>query len=151
MQNYEETKAGKVGEDIEMYKLTPFQGGSKMHSTMTTELPWFYIERIETFWEYVVTLGHFHLRKYMMILTHQGCRFHMKAILELEINAFMTILDITNEKLGWKLIVLAHGLISIKFKKASYFNLGGEDHEISKEEGEFIYDIPNGKAMKAWC
>ena len=134
-----------------MCKLTPFQGGSKLHSTMTTELPWFYIERIETIREYVVTLGHFHLHKYMMTLTHRGCRFHMKAILELEIDAFMTTLDITNEKLGWKLVVSAHGLTPIKFKKARYFNLGAEDHEISKEEGEFIYDIPSGKAVKAWC
>ncbi|MCJ1349250.1 hypothetical protein MMC31_007486 [Peltigera leucophlebia] len=100
MQNYEETKAGEVGEGIYMCKLTPFPGASKLHSTMTTELPWFFTEGIATFREYVVTLGHFHLHKYRMTSTHRGCRFHAKAILELEINAFMTTLDITNEKLG---------------------------------------------------
>ena len=153
MQNYEETKAGEVGEGVYMCKLTPFQGGSKLHNTMTTELPWFYLEGIETFREYVLTLGYFHLHKYRMTPTHRGCRFNAKTILELEIDAFMTTLDIINEKLGWKPVVSAHGLTPTKFKKARakedkkrsawyfarYFNLGGEDHEIAKEGGEFIY------------
>lgn len=76
----------------------------------------------------------------------------------------MTTLN-TNEKLGWKPVVSAHGLPPTKFKKARakedkkrsawyfarYFNLSGEDHKVAKEEGEFIYDIPSGQAMKAWC
>lgn len=165
MQNFEEIKAGHVWEGIYMCKLTPFQGASKLHSTMTMELPWFYIEGIETFREYMVTLGHFQLHKYRMTSTHRGCRFHAKALLELEIDAFMTTLDITNEKLDWKPVVSAHSLTTTKFKKARakedkehsawyfarYFNLKGEDHEVAKEEGEFIYDLPSGQAMKAWC
>ena len=63
-------------------------------------------------------LGHFHLHKYRTTSTHRGCRFHAKAILELEIDAFMTILDVRNEKLGWKPVVSAHGLTPTKFKKA---------------------------------
>lgn len=55
---------------IYMCKLTPFQDASKLHSTMTTELPWFYIDGIETFREYMVTLGHYHLHKYRMTSTH---------------------------------------------------------------------------------
>lgn len=146
-----------------MCKLTPFQGASKLHSTMTMELPWFYIEGIETFREYVATLGHFHLHKYRTTSTHRGCRFHAKALLELEIDAFMTTLDITNERLDWKPVVSAHSLTTAKFKKARakedkersawyfarYFNLKGEDHEVAKEEGVFIYDLPSGQAMKA--
>ena len=165
MQNYEETNAGEVGEGIFMYKLTQFQGASKLHSTMTTELPWFHTEGIETFQEYVDTLGHFHLDKYRMTPNHRGCRFHAKAILELELDAFMTTLDVTNEKLDWKSVVSAHGLTPSKFKKARakddkkrsvwyfdrYFNLGGEDHEVAKEEGEFVHEVPSGQVMKAWC
>lgn len=108
---------------------------------------------------------HSHLRKYRMTSIHRSCRFHAKAILELEINVFMTTLDIANEKLGWKPVVLAHGLMPTNFKKSRaredkkssawflthYFNLGGEDHEVAKEEGDFSYDIPSGKAKKGWC
>ncbi len=100
-----------------MCKLTQFQGASKLHSTMTTELPWFHTEGIEKFQEYVVTLGHFHLDKYRMTPNHRGCYFHAKAILELELDAFMTTLDVTNEKLGWKSVVSAHGLTPTKFKR----------------------------------
>lgn len=88
-----------------------------------------------------MTIGHFHLHKYRMTSTHRGCRFHAKAILELEIDASMTALDVTNEKIGWKPIVSAHGLTATNFQKARgkddkkclvwyfarYFNLGGED------------------------
>ena len=102
MQNFEEAKAGHVGEGIYMCKLTPFQGASKLHSTMTMELPWFYIEGIETFREYVVTLGHFHLHKYRMTSTHRGCRFHAKALLELEIDAFMNHLGHHKREVGLK-------------------------------------------------
>lgn len=84
---------------------------------MTTELPWFYIEVIETFRDYVMTLGHFYPHKYRMTPTHRDCHFHTKAILELEINAFMNTLDVTNEKLGWKPGVSAHGLTPSNSKK----------------------------------
>ncbi len=165
MQSNEETKAGVVGEGIYVCKLTTYQRASKLQGTMASELPWFYIEGIETFQEYVVMLGHFQLQKYRMTATHHGCRFHAKAILELEIDAFMTTLDVTNEKIGWKPIVSAHGLKPTKFQKARakedkkrsawyfdhYFNLCGEYHEVPKEESEFIHDVPSGQVMKAWC
>lgn len=165
MRSYEGTKAGVVGEGIYMCKLTSYQGGSILRSTMASELPWFHVEGIETFQEYVVMLGHFHLHKYRMTPTYSGYRFYAKAILELEIDAFMTTLDVTNEKLGWKPTVSAHGLTPTKFQKACanedkkrsawyfdrYFNLSGEGREVPKEEGEFIHDVPSGQAMKAWC
>lgn len=86
------------------------------------------------------------------------------AILELEIDAFITALDVANEKIGWKPINSAHGLTPTKFQKARvkedkkrsawylarYFNRGGEDHEVAKEEGEFIHDVPSGQVRKTW-
>lgn len=124
-----------------MCKLTPFQGVSKLHNKMTKQLLWFYIEGTESFRGYVVTLGHFHLRKYRMTTTHRVCCFHGTVILELEIDAFMTALNVTNQKIGWKPTDSGHGLTSTKFQKARakedkkrsvwyfarYFNLGGED------------------------
>ena len=158
MQSYKGTKADVVGEGIYMCKLTSYQGGSILRSTMTSELPWFHIEGIETFQEYVVMLGHFHLHKYRMTPTHSGCRFHARAILELEIDGFMTTLDVTNEKLGWKPIVSAYGLTPTKFQKARanedkkrsawyfdrYLNPSGKNCEVPKEEGEFIHNVPSG-------
>lgn len=59
MQNYKDTKAGVVGEGIYICKLTPLPGASKLYSTITTKLPRFYIDDIETLQEYVVPLGAF--------------------------------------------------------------------------------------------
>ena len=76
MRNNYDTEAGSAAKGNFVCKLTHYQGPSDRTSTMTTELPWFNTEGIDTFRDYVVTLGHFSLHKYTMTSNRQGCRFH---------------------------------------------------------------------------
>ena len=85
--------------------------------------------------------------------------------MNLEIEAFMTTLDVTNQRLGWKPVVSAHNLTPKEFKEARvradksrlnwyfdrYFNLAGEEIEAAKEEGVFSAQVPSGQEMRAWC